>query len=94
MKSDEIALTSLWPENAASAPSTQWHKDHNDWVLDAEGMTARVRGSGGHWSAEIILEAAGTYGRADEARGAVLIALSRLFRAATENANSSLSAEF
>jgi hypothetical protein len=94
MKSDEFAITSLWPQKAASAPSTQWHNDHNDWVLDAEGMSARVRGSGGHWSTEITLEAAGTYGRADEARGAVLIVLSRLFQAAAQNANSSLSAEF
>jgi hypothetical protein len=94
MMDAETALTSLWPEKSASAPATDWRKDRNDWVLDAEGMTARVRGSGDHWSAEIILEAAGTYGRADEARGAVMIVLSRLFQATAENANSNLSAEF
>lgn len=94
MKPAELQLTALWPEKPASVGGAEWRKESAGWTLDAEGMTARVTGSGYHWSAFIILESPGTFSSAAEARGAALIALRALFAGAASEAASGLAKDF
>jgi hypothetical protein len=91
---ETLSLTGLWPETPSVVGGAEWRNDGGGWVLEAEGMTARVRGSGGHWSAAICLEAPGTFASASEARGAVLAALSRIYAAVAFDAASGLATDF
>jgi hypothetical protein len=94
VKADVPQLIALWPAKPASVGGAEWGRDGAGWVLDAEGMTARVTGSGRHWAATVTLEAPGTFNSATAGRGAVLSAVRVLFAAAASEATSEFSGGF